>query len=183
MKFISLVFVASALVSCLKKTAQVNLPMVAPWLKEFSLKEQRSKRKLVLYGPDNLSVLVIENLGELNFDQAERTAKHRIKLKLRSFQSPKSPYSGAVSKQYGCDEDSKPKLVANKPFAYLVFWANQRLAMSDCSQAAKSYKTIQMFKYCQSKEKLYNLEFYTSGKEWDEKKVLKQLNDLKCSEN
>lgn len=112
-------------------------------------------------------LLRAEIIPDISKSDAEKLIYSQITRIKAQFENSRSPYPGEISDEIVCDNKFKPEFRDG----YIIAYLNNRLTYGSCIEGENVYRSIEVWEYCDSQQKLYQLEFIYPLDKFKEEKL------------
>jgi len=128
----------------------------------------------------NNEILKVTILSEIVKDRAEAYTKDQFLLLNSLFDSKTPPYPEFITNKTGCSKEFLPIIKNEDTKKYYILYADKRFNYGLCSQDLVVYKAGLGIFYCESKEKLFKIEYFTD-KNTSSEQIATFMNSFTCS--
>lgn len=127
------------------------------------------------------TLIKIKYINGIEKEASEDYKNYQLNLLNSVFEPIESPYPGRITRERVCSEEFKPvKVNKNDPdSAYYLMYSINRYSYGACSWDSINYKVIFLFRYCENKKELYQVEFFIPLNEFNESHT-KMAEKIRC---
>ena len=107
---------------------------------------------------------------KIDKESAEEYMNYQLNMLNSTFEPIKSPYPGRITRERVCSEEFKLVKVNkdNSSSTYYLLYSTNRYSYGTCSWDSIRYRVIFLFRYCENKKELYQVEMFIPVDEFNE---------------
>lgn len=127
------------------------------------------------------AIIKIKYIKEIDKESSEEYKDYQLEMLNSVYEPIKSPYPGRITREIVCPEELKPVEVNNNDTnsQYYIMYSTSRYSYGACSWDSIKYRVIFLFRYCENKKELYQVEFFVPLKEFN-KSYEKMAESIRC---
>lgn len=113
---------------------------------------------------------------------AKEYMNYHLNMINSTYEPIKSPYPGSITRERACPEELKLiKVDDNFNSTYYLIYSTNRYSYGACSWDSVKYRVVLLFRYCEYKKELYQVEIFIPVDESNES-YLEMAEKIKCKQ-
>ena len=129
----------------------------------------------------NTTFIKISKINDVGKESSEYYINYQLTMINSVFELKTSPYPGIITREIVCPEELKPVEVNTTELnsTYYLMYSTNRYSYGACSWDSIKYRVIFLFRYCENKKELYQLEIFVPVDEFNEN-YEKMAENIRC---
>ena len=127
------------------------------------------------------ALIKIRYIKEIEKEASDEYKYYQLKIINSVFEPVKSPYPDRITQERICLDQFKPIKVdkGDTNSTYYLMYSTGRYSYGACSWDSINYKVIFLFRYCEAKKELYQVEIFVPVDEFNEN-YTKMAENISC---